>query len=99
MPVAIADLPRPSRSTETSMSVSLVVRLTDPRRRAAARAGFFTVSLRPRAIGKRVSVRIRALLSGVWRIRQDQPVALGRRERVDAQHRQRAPLAQGGFPF
>ena len=32
MPVAIADAPLPSRSTATSTSVSLVVRLTEPLR-------------------------------------------------------------------
>src|SRR5262245_1881699 len=54
MPVAISDLPRPSRSTATSMAVSLVARLTAARRpRRAARAAARPVletDLRPRAI-------------------------------------------------
>jgi hypothetical protein len=55
IPVETFDTPLPSRSTTTSMSVSLVVRLIDAVRplavAASARPGFFAVTLRARAMG------------------------------------------------
>ena len=75
MPVeTFDDAPLPSRSTATSMSVSLVARLTEPLRPplpdfAGGRAELFAMTLRPRAMETAFCRLNRALLSGAHGIR------------------------------
>src|SRR4051812_44320571 len=66
MPVATLEAPLPSRSTATSISVSLVVRLTEPvRPLPVARAGRFAITLRPRAMGIAYSMDCAPLYQGL----------------------------------
>src|SRR5665213_2821037 len=69
IPVATFEVPLPSRSTATSMSVSLVVRLTDALRLLAfisARPVLFAMTLRPRAIGMPSGSDLTPFYQALW---------------------------------